>query len=35
MNEIWDKLILDGTLKGELGKSNILHIGDKNAFDTL
>ena len=32
MNEIWNKLIIDKKLQGQLASSDILHIGDKNAF---
>ena len=35
INDIWNKLILEKKLKGELIKSNILHIGDKNSFNKL
>lgn len=33
MNEIWNKLIIDKNLSGSLMQSNIMHIGDKNAYD--
>ena len=32
MNEIWNKLIIDKKLQGQLASSDILHIGDKKAF---
>tara|TARA_B100000575_G_scaffold60312_2_gene45730 strand:- start:4593 stop:5276 length:684 start_codon:yes stop_codon:yes gene_type:complete len=32
MNEIWNKLIIDKKLQGQLAISDILHIGDKKAF---
>ena len=35
MNDIWNKLIIDKNLRGELIKSKILHIGDKYSFDNL
>jgi Nucleoside-diphosphate-sugar pyrophosphorylase involved in lipopolysaccharide biosynthesis/translation initiation factor 2B, gamma/epsilon subunits (eIF-2Bgamma/eIF-2Bepsilon) len=35
MNEIWNNLIIDKNLKGDLISSKILHIGDKNSFETL
>ena len=35
MNEIWNNLILGKNLKGDLISSKILHIGDKNSFETL
>ena len=35
INDIWNKLILEKKLKGELIKSNILHIGDKNSLNKL
>ena len=35
MNHVWNDLILNKTLKGELLQSQILHIGDKNSFDKL
>ncbi len=35
MNKIWNNLILNNKLKGELIQSNILHIGDKNTFHKL
>ena len=35
MNDIWNELIINKNLKGELTTSNILHIGDKNTFDNL
>ena len=35
INEVWQKLILKKNLKGELIGTNILHIGDKNAFRDL
>ena len=33
MNEIWENLILNKNLKGDLIHSNIIHIGDKNTFE--
>ena len=33
MSEIWNKLIIDKNLSGSLMQSNIMHIGDKNAYD--
>lgn len=35
INDIWNKLIINKSLKGELSRSNILHIGDKNSFVKL
>ncbi len=35
MNEVWNKLIDNKSLKGTLMKSKISHIGDKNSFDKL
>ncbi len=35
MNEIWNELIESKNLKGNLIQSNILHIGDKNSFNSL
>ncbi len=35
MNEIWNNLILGKNLKGDLISSKILHIGDKNSYETL
>ena len=35
MNDIWNNLIGDKNLKGELIQSNILHVGDKNSFEHL
>tara|TARA_B100000575_G_scaffold164545_1_gene131473 strand:- start:4527 stop:5207 length:681 start_codon:yes stop_codon:yes gene_type:complete len=35
MNEVWNELIFQKKLKGELINSKILHIGDKNSFDSL
>ena len=32
MNEVWNNLIVDKNLRGDLIQSNILHIGDKNSF---
>ena len=33
MNDIWNKLIIDKKLQGQLASSDILHIGDKRSFD--
>ena len=35
INKIWDKLIIQQNLQGNLSNSDILHIGDKNSFDEL
>ena len=35
INHVWNKLIVDKKLKGDLIYSKILHIGDKNSFDNL
>ena len=35
INKIWDELIIQQNLKGNLLNSDILHIGDKNSFDEL
>ena len=35
INKIWDELIIQQNLKGNLSNSDILHIGDKNSFDEL
>ncbi len=35
MNKIWDELIFQANLKGNLSNSNILHIGDKKSFEEL
>ena len=35
MNDIWNHLIIDKNLKGELIQSKILHIGDKSSFHNL
>ena len=32
MNEVWDELILQKKLKGEIMQSKIFHIGDKKSF---
>tara|TARA_B100001287_G_C22663464_1_gene521589 strand:- start:761 stop:1441 length:681 start_codon:yes stop_codon:yes gene_type:complete len=35
MNDVWDKLIYNNNLTGNLMNSKILHVGDKNTFDKL
>ena len=35
INKIWDELIIQQNLKGNLLNSDILHVGDKNSFDEL
>ena len=35
INKIWDKLIIQQNLQGNLSNSDILHIGDKNSLDEL
>ena len=35
INDIWNHLIIDKNLKGELIQSKILHIGDKSSFHNL
>ena len=35
INNVWNNLINQNKLRGSIAKSNILHIGDKNAFEGL
>ena len=35
MNDIWNNLIIDKNLNGQLLESKIMHIGDKYSYDNL